>query len=170
MKDTAIYDKTAAHAAEHNELEAYRASNKANRACRDAVTEAINRNYNDWICDTDTALKELREDFSLERIAVVTAVTIRPKDWDARISRENKTWAKEFPFPENPDSWGYDRNAAFALAEVHPGLVNLFADTVRKELELERSAPQKKPSLVEKLNRPLPQKSDKSDKPKGQEL
>ncbi|MCC8169119.1 MAG: DUF3849 domain-containing protein [Oscillospiraceae bacterium] len=164
MRNIPIYDKTAEYAIEHNEIAEYKASNKANIACKEAVTEAINKNYRDYICDTDTALKELRKDFSLERIAVVTAVTIRPKDWDLRYSQKNKEWAKSFPFPDNIDEWGRNRNVNFSITQVHPGLVNLFADSVRKELDLEKTAPPKKPSLLEKLNKPLPDKKSAETK------
>lgn len=120
--------------------------------------------------DTKTALNELTESFSLERIAVIAAVSLRDKDWDGRISSENKAWAKAFPFPKDIDDWGIDRNIVYAISETHPGLLDLFANAVRKELELIKTIPLKKPSLVEKLNRPLPQKTDKGSNSKEQEL
>lgn len=141
MKNIPIYNKTRKYAIEHDEVKEYKASLQANMACKEAVTKAISRNYRNWICDTDAALQELQENFSLERIAVVTAVSIRPKDWDGRISNENKAWAKSFPFPENVDEFlGYDTNIQFGLTEVHPGLVNLFVDAVRKALQQEDKA------------------------------
>lgn len=170
MKDIPIYDKTAAYAAEHNEREAYRASYKANMACKNAISEAINKNYADNRLDTENALKTLKQSFSLERIAVITAISIREIDYDGRISRDNKEWAKTVPFPTDNDDWGMDRNGVFRVSGTHPGLLDLFADTVRKELELSKTVPLKKPSLVEKLNRPLPQKADKSGVKKEQEL
>ncbi len=44
MNNIPVYDKTAAYAAEHNEREAYRASYKANMACKNAVSETIRKN------------------------------------------------------------------------------------------------------------------------------
>ena len=170
MKDIPIYDKTAAYAAEHKELEAYRASYKANMACKKSIADAIHNNYNGYRIDTETALKQLSGTFPLERIATVMAVTIREHDYDGRISRDNKEWAKSFPFPRNIDNWGVDRNTAFFIDSVHPGLLDLFADAVRKELALSKTAPSKKPSLVEKISRPLPQKDGKAVSDKGQEL
>lgn len=120
--------------------------------------------------DTKTALNELTESFSLERIAVIAAVSLRDKDWDGRISSENKAWSKAFPFPKDIDDWGIDRNIVYAISETHPGLLDLFANAVRKELELTKTIPLKKPSLFEKLNRPLPQKTDKGSNSKEQEL
>lgn len=170
MKNIPVYDKTASYARENNELETYRASKKANMACKTAITDAIRRNYNNNTLDTKTALKELTESFPLERIAVIAAVSLRDKDWDGRISRENKAWAKAFPFPKDIDDWGSDRNIVYAISETHPGLLDLFANAVRKELEHTKTIPLKKPSLVGKLNRPLPQKADKVGNSKEQEL
>lgn len=170
MKDIPIYDKTVAYAFEHNELEAYRASYKANMACKAAISDAMHRNYRDNHLDTKSALKELTEQFPLERIAVVIAVSVRQHDKDGRISADIKGWAKSFPFPKDIDEWDRDRNAVFRIEDTHTGLINLFANTVKKELETSKNAYLKKPSLIEKLSRPLPQKSDKSEKQKNQEL
>lgn len=170
MKNIPVYNKTASYARANNELDAFRASRRANMACSDAVSDAIRRNYNNNTLDTKTALKELTESFSLERIAVVTAVSLRDKDWDARISGENKLWAKSVPFPVDLNDWGNDRNRDCAVSNIHPGLMNIFADKLRKELELTKTVPLKKPSLVDKLSRPLPQKTDKAGKNKEQEL
>lgn len=164
MKNISIYDKTAAYATEHNELETYRASYKANMTCKDALTEAIHSNYKDNKLGSEAILGVVTDTFSLERVAVITAVSIRELEHDGRVSRENKDWAKNVPFPKDIDDWGRDRNDVFRLTSVHPGLLNLFADTLRKELERTNTVPLKKPSLVEKLNRPLPQKSDKTVK------
>lgn len=170
MRDISVYDKTVAYAIEHNELEAYRSSYKANMECKAAVADAIHSSYKDNRLDTKTALKQLTGTFSLERVAVVTAISIRELEHDGRISKENKEWAKSIPFPNDTDDWGRDRNATFGITSVHPGLTDLFADTVRKELELTKTIPLKKPSLVEKLNRPLPQTTDKPPKSMDKEI
>ncbi len=49
-------------------------------------------------------------------------------------------------------------------------MLDIFATALRKELALAKSAPEKKPSLVEKLSRPLPQKADAAKPKKEQEL
>lgn len=170
MKNVPIYDKPLAYAVEHKELEAYRASFKANMACKQAISDAIGENYNGNRLNSENVLASLKKTFSDERIAVVTAVSIRKLDHDGRISNENKEWAKSIPFPADNDDWGRDRNEVFGVDAVHPGLLDLFANRVRKELTLSKTASLKKPSLVEKLNRPLPQKADKSSMRKDQEL
>lgn len=170
MDKTSIYDKTVAYASEHGELEEYRASFKANMACKSAITEALAKHYKDNILDTKSALKELTESFTLERIALVIAVTVREQEWDGRISHTNKEWAKSVPFIKDVDDWGNDRNAAFRVSAIHTGLIDLFAHTVRKELENTKTEIIKKPSLIAKIQQPLPEKNSTSSKAKEQEL
>ena len=59
MKNIPVYDKTASYARENNELETYRASKKANMACKTAISDAIRKNYNNNTLDTKTALKSV---------------------------------------------------------------------------------------------------------------
>ena len=47
MNKTPIYNNTVQYAVEHNELDEYRASFKANMACRAAITEALAKHYKD---------------------------------------------------------------------------------------------------------------------------
>ena len=169
MTNIPVYDKTVSYAKEHSELDAYRASYKSNMACREAISEAANSNYSDNTFNSAAALKKVAAEFSLERIAVVVAVSIRDKDHDGRLSKENKAWAKSIPFPKDMDDWGRDRNSLCAVQDVHPGILNMFADAVRKELEQTKTIPLKKPSLVEKLSRPLPHKETKDAKPNDKE-
>ena len=61
----------------------------------------------------------------------VLAGTVRQKDWDGRISRDNKAWAKTIPVYENPDGFGQDRNVYFVVDRSHPGLVDLFLTQAR---------------------------------------
>ena len=170
MDKTPIYDKTVAYASEYGELEEYRASFKANMACKSAITEALAKHYKDNRLDTESALKELKESFTLERIGLVIAVTVREQEWDGRISHTNKEWAKSVPFTKDIDNWGNDRNAAFRVSSIHTGLIDLFAHTVRKELENTKTDIIKKPSLLAKIQQPLPEKNSTSSKAKEQEL
>ena len=169
MNKTDIYNNTVSYAAEHGELEQYRASFKANMACRNVITDALAKHYKDNRLDTKSALKELTESFTLERIALVMAVTVREQEWDGRISHTNKEWAKSVPFIKDTDDWGNDRNAAFRVSGIHTGLIDLFAHTVRKELENTKTDIIKKPSLIAKIQKPLPEKDNALQKSKGRE-
>lgn len=147
-----VYRQPAAYAREHDELEVYRASNKANIACKEALESAINSNYRNNCLDTKTAYAQVVEQYGAERINFVLAVTVRAKDWDGRISRENKLWAQTVPVTENKDAWGDDRNCYFVVDQAHTGLVDLMVSFVRKESLREKSA-EKKPSVLDKLQK-----------------
>lgn len=163
-KDT-VYKFPAAHAREHNELEAYRASKKENIACAKAIREAIWDNYNDNRLDTK-CVKDVISKFGAERTMYVLANTIQQQDWDGRYSPDNKCWAKSVVILQDKDPWGGDRNIDFVVQGAHPGLVDLFTSQARKEVaELE-----KKPSVKDKLNAVKAEAKMKAPtKSKGQE-
>ena len=52
MKNIPVYKHTAAYAREHDELAAYRASNQANTACKEAIEATIRDHYRDNRLDT----------------------------------------------------------------------------------------------------------------------
>lgn len=164
MKDVPIYKYPASHAQEHDELNAYRASNKANMACKEAIEEAIRDHYRDNCLGSD-AVKQVVKQFGYDRVFHVLAVTVRQKDWDGRISQDNKAWAKTVPVFENPDAWGTDRNCYLAVNS-HPGLTDLFLSQARKAHTQE----QQKSSVRDKLKKQPETTSPKlSAKSKGQE-
>ena len=169
-KDTPVYRHDSTYARDHDELPLYRASYQANVACKEAIEDAIRSNYADNHLNTDAIMASVSADFSTDRISYVLAITVQHKDWDARIHRSNKDWAKSIPVAPNPDSWGGDRNCYFVVDQAHPGLTDLFITHFRKELE--KTPHEKKPSVLDQLANPLPQKesSAKPCKRKEQEL
>ncbi len=131
MKDTTqLYIYPASYAHEHGELEQYRASYKANIACKEAIEQAIADHYRDN-CLGAEAVHQVVAQFGYDRMFYVLANTVRQKDWDGRISRDNKAWAKTIPVYENPDGFGQDRNVYFVVDRSHPGLVDLFLTQAR---------------------------------------
>lgn len=62
MKDVPVYKYPASHAQEHDELNTYRASNKANMACKEAIEAAICDHYRDNRLGSD-AVKQVVEQF-----------------------------------------------------------------------------------------------------------
>lgn len=127
-----VYPYPASYAHEHGELEQYRASHKANIACRDAIDTAIADHYRDNRLGND-AVKQVVEQFGYDRTLYVLANTVRQKDWDGRISRDNKEWAKTIPVYEDKDSWGGDRRCEFVVDKAHTGLMDLFTTQARRE-------------------------------------
>ena len=108
------------------------------------------------------------EQFGYDRMFYVLANTVRQEDWDGRISRDNKAWAKIIPVYENPDGFGYDRNVYFVVDRSHPGLTDLFLTQARREYAL---AQEKKPSVRDSLNKNAGQqvRAEKPKQHKGQE-
>ncbi len=151
-----LYMEKASHAVQHNEQEKFRVSRKANVDCRDAIENGISEHYHNNRLDTSFA-KDIIETYGMERVRTVVAGTIRVKDWDGRISRDNKAWAKEVEMPAGDGT-------EFRITQSHPGLLDLFCNRVRR-IEQE----QEKTSVLEKLSEPLP-KTTATPKPKTQEL
>mgnify|MGYP004663780085 FL=1 len=158
LRNLPVYIFSATFAKEHGELEKYRASHRANVDCKNAIENAISRHYRDNRLDT-SCVQEVIDRFGMEQVAFVLANTVQDKDWDGRISAENKAWAKETPVPNDYDAWGGRRTHEYVCSQAHPGLINLFVNRFRKEQEL---AKEKKPSVLKKLNEAkmdLPKKS-----------
>ena len=68
MKDIPVYRFPAEHARENGELELYRASNKANTACKEAIEKAISEHYCDNVLHRE-AVAQVAEYFAGERDA-----------------------------------------------------------------------------------------------------
>lgn len=141
---TPIYYNQLYYAAEHNELEQYRASHQANIACRDAIEKAIADHYHDNRLDP-AAAQEVVEQFGYERTLAVLARTVKAHDWDGRYSAENKAWAKSIDVLPDPDTNNFFR---YLIQKSHSGLVDLFLTQVRREYAKEQ---EKKTSVRESL-------------------
>lgn len=131
-----LYTQSGAYASEHGELDAYRSSNKANLACKEAIYRAIRDSYHDNCLDTKEAVRQVVDAFGYDRTFYILALTVRHMDWDARFSRDNKEWAKTIPVPSDKDAWGDDRTVQYIVSQSHPGLVDLFIDRARKDFLL----------------------------------
>lgn len=127
-----VYKYPAAYARENNELEQYRASYKANVACKNAIETAIRDNYRDN-CLGKEAVKQAADQFGYERMIFVLANTVQRKDFDGRISHNNKDWAKTIHVFEDKNYFGEDRRSSFEVDAVNPGLTDIFINQVRRE-------------------------------------
>lgn len=132
MDQTPVYKYPAAYARENNELEQYRASHKANVACKNAIETSIRDNYRNNCLGSDTA-KQVIAEFGFDRTLYVLANTVREKDWDGRIDRKNKDWARTIPVFDDENGFGDNRNLEFIVDRAHPGLVDLFINQARRE-------------------------------------
>ena len=130
QRSVPIYDGTAREANERGEVEKLKASRRADSDCRDAIENAIARNYDGSRLNTKAAIAEVREQFGDKRMVRVTASLILNRPHDARISPENMFWA--------------EKNAAtkkVCTNRTHSGLLDIFAARLREgERKRERGA------------------------------
>ena len=158
LRNLPVYIFSSTFAKEHDELDEYRASFRANVECKNTIEEAIANHYRDHRLD-GSCVQEVVDRFGAERVAFVLANTIQHKDWDGRISPENKEWAKAEPVPTDYGAYHNKKTLEYSCNQAHPGLINLFVNRFRKEQELEK---EKKPSVMKKLHEAkadLPKKS-----------
>ena len=156
-----LYPHSGEYAREHGEIDAFRASRKANEACKEAIEAAIREGYDGMHLAADT--KGVLAEFGPERVTYVLAATVQNKGWDERFSRSNKAWAAAVPMFE-----AEDRRSAYVVNS-HPTLLNGYVGMMRKELDAMREQQaEKKPSIKEQLSvKPAP--SDHPAKPKDRE-
>ena len=131
QRELPLYRHDAAYAREQGDLDLYRASRRANIACKEAIEAAISEHYRDNRLDKD-AVPQVIEQFGYTRILYVLANTVQQKEWDERFSPANKTWARTVDIPPNPDGFGGERNLDFVV-DSHSGLVDLFLSQARQD-------------------------------------
>ena len=166
-EQTSFYTYPGRYASEHGELEQYRASYRANISCKEVIEHSITAHYGNNRLDP-ACVKQVVEQFGHERVFYVLANTVRQKDFDGRISHDNKAWAKTIPVCEDPDGFGGDRNVYFVVDHPpHTGLTDLFLTQVRKAYDLEQ---EKKTSVRDALGKASVQPAQTTAKThKGQE-
>lgn len=151
-----LYPHDGPYAREHGELEQYRASRKANFACKEAIEAAIRDGFDGMHLNQD-AVKGVLERFGAERVSYVLANTIQQKDWDTRFSASNRSWAASVPMFEPKE-----RRDEYTV-ESHPAILDGFVKLFRQEREAGREQPareEEKPSIREQLAaKPAPQKA-----------
>lgn len=147
LRNLPVYMETARYAKEHNERDAYSKSMQANIMCRTAIEDAIRDHYNDNRLNPAGA-KDVLKRFGPDRTCHVLAATVYDKSWDGRISDNNKAWAKQFSIPQDTTSWNTASYRRYVVSNAHPGLVDLFVNQVRRELEPQKD---RKPTIAEKL-------------------
>lgn len=131
MKNIPLYKYSAAYAKANGELDVFRASNKANIACKEAIENAIRTHYSNNTLDP-AGVMEVDEAFGVERMLYVLAVTVQHALWDMRYCPSIKEWAKTIYVYEELHS-GLDDHAEYYRVNAHPGLVDLF---IRQTLQV----------------------------------
>ena len=120
-----IYLHSGSYAQEHGELDKYLLSHSLDEECVQAIGQAISDNYADNRLGKGFE-QDLISEYGLERVKHIVTTLIRRSEWDRRYSRENREWANSTAGYEDKS----DEKRIYSSA--HPGLIDLFADRVRK--------------------------------------
>ena len=97
-------------------------------------------------------------------------VTVQHKGHDGRISDANKDWAISVPVFEDRIDGSADNNRFLVVDKVNPGLVDLFVRGARKaqaqekeneqkQAEIAKAVPAEKPTIMERLKKPVQKNS-----------
>ena len=136
------YEKSFTEAMENDELSAFRLSSRADRMCKTAIESAISANYSNNSLSPEGA-KTVVEMYGVDRVKKLLALTAIVKDWDERISPENKAWARTV----RPNDAKEKIDLSLVIDGVNPGLTDIFIRQVKK-IEAEHNQPQ---SVLKKL-------------------
>lgn len=125
MNETYLYPWTAEEARREGKIEIWRASHKANIACRDAIEEAIRQSFDGMHLKED-CLQPVLDEFGYKRTSWVLSNTLQMLKWDGRFSPANKQWAEKTFIPAD-----LNHNSDFVVRS-HPAVLDGFVDLYRK--------------------------------------
>ena len=145
MKDTVLYRYPWSYAQEFGEEEQYRLSRKANKACRDAIENAIASNSTPEThghtagikFDAATAAKQVIMEFGLTRTVYILANHIQLRFWDGRFCNQNKDFYYSVPIVKENYDLG-DFALTISDAKAHSVIVDAFATKVRELHQLSK--------------------------------
>ena len=125
MNETYLYRGSAKEAKRRDELPLWRESHKANIACREAIEDAIRRNFDGINLDPE-CLTPVLEEYGYKRTEWVLAATLRELKWDGRFRPANKDWATRHHVPQD------ERHIADITVRSHPAVLDGFVGLYRK--------------------------------------
>jgi len=129
-----IYEYPVDYALEKGEIKAFHKSRELNVECGQAIDQAIiDCNYELYRYDLKSAARVVIAEFGVDRASWVLAANVNHHNWDGRLSRATKDWAREFDTPQ-PDVY----------LKTHLSVLDGFVDRFRE-------AVREKPSLLDTL-------------------
>ena len=120
----ALYRGSLSEAKKKEQISLWKDSLQLNIAGKQAIEEAIRRDFVGMHLQHDCVEPVIRE-FGFVRTAWVLANTIRQKDWDGRFSPGNRAWARQIPVPD-------ESSAARYIVESHPAILDGFVSKFRE--------------------------------------
>ncbi|BAL01482.1 hypothetical protein OBV_42830 [Oscillibacter valericigenes Sjm18-20] len=124
-----VYPYSCEEARSQNQLSLWRESHRENIACKNAIEEAIRRNFDGMHLESDCAQNVINQ-YGFNRVQWVLANTVQQKDWDGRFSRDNKAWAKSVFIPPDKNRLT-DHNLEYVV-ESHPAVLDGFVNQYRR--------------------------------------
>ena len=125
MNDAYLYPYSAEEAGRRNELSLWRASHKANLACKEEIELAVQTHSNGTHLEEGCAEGVIRE-YGYKRVQWVLAHTIQQLDWIDQYSQANKDWARRTYIPKDRT------HVTDLIIESNPALVDDFATQFRR--------------------------------------
>ena len=126
-----LYMHTITYAMEHGRADDYLESRKLNLDCKNAIEDAIRKNF-DGLHLAHDAAKGVLEEYGAERLVFILANTVQHLEYDGRFSVGNRAWAKGYGIPENV-SRGMDLNADYVVSS-HPAVLDGVIGQTREEI------------------------------------
>lgn len=125
MVDTYLYPHSIEEARRRDEVSLWRDSFRANIACKEAIEDAIRRDF-DGMHLKEGCAKSVIAEYGYKRTAFVLSNTLREKDYDGRFSQVNKDWIGRTFVPADEE-----HNDQFVIGS-HPAVLDGFIDEYRK--------------------------------------
>jgi hypothetical protein len=124
-----VYPYSCEEARSRNQISLWRESHRENIACKNAIEEAIRRDFDGMHLKAECA-QSVIDQYGFKRVQRVLANTVQQKSWDGRFSHENKAWAKSVYIPPDKNSLN-DHNLEY-VAESHPAVLDGFINQYRR--------------------------------------
>lgn len=128
MNEVYLYRRSLEYARQNDQVSLWRASHRANIACKKAIEESIRQGF-DGMHLQEGCIQGVLEEYGFKRVNWVLANTVREKLWDGQFSQSNKEWARCQMIPPDPE-----HNCDFVVGS-HPAVLDGFLREVRAELQ-----------------------------------
>ena len=128
MDTRPFYPHSFSEAKRNEDQKSYVLSHSANIDCKKAIEKAISDQFDGHRLGADVAKGAIKE-FGIDRVQYVLANSIKHKDHDGRISRENKLWAKETFVPLDKFA---DRDRTLEFAVDQNGLLDIVVNQFKR--------------------------------------
>ena len=119
-----LYRYSAAEAKRNDEIEAWRNSQGENIRCKEFLDKQVSEKFDGYRLPSECAELTVKE-FGFDRTMWVIANSIKLREGDGRIHRENREWANSFYIPKS------DSNYSFSLRS-HSCIVDGLAAQVQR--------------------------------------